>query len=194
MLWWLCCWPPAVTTGSGTGRRAACRLLIGVLALGAAVHGQRVDECATGLHNCHPDATCLDTEDAFVCSCLQGFTGDGQLCDPCEPVEHSTEVSCTGPNHTTVIACAPGYFRTVQTGQLSDACEPRPLAPAPAPAPGPSTVDDAELQREWRQSAPFVALTLVLLAALFVALLPITCLACRAKACPSIHGGDGSPA
>eukprot|EP01043_Picozoa_sp_COSAG02_P013658 COSAG02_NODE_550_length_20437_cov_4.270676_8_plen_206_part_00 len=190
--------PAAVATACAcTGRDARCwrgmrMLLIGMVAFGAAVRGQ-LDECATGVHNCHADAACVDTEDAFVCTCLLGFTGDGQLCDPCGAVEYSTEVSCTDLNRTTVIACASGYFRTVQTG-ASDACQPLPPAPAPTPAPEPSPADDAELQRDQRESAPFVALTLVLLAAIFVTLLPITCLACRAKICPRIHGVDGSPA
>ena len=32
-----------------------------------------INECATGLHNCHIHATCTDTEFAFSCSCLPGF-------------------------------------------------------------------------------------------------------------------------
>jgi hypothetical protein len=43
------------------------------------------------------------------------------------------------------------------------------------------------------ETAPFIALVLVLLACAFVALLPITCLACRAKARKSVHGDDPTP-
>ena len=174
-----------------------CSLLVAVAAVAAHVHGQvdiHVNECASGVHDCHADAACLDTEDGFTCACLSGFTGDGQACDPCIAVEHSTEVSCTDLNSSTAIACAPGYFRTLHPGS-SDTCEPRAPAPAPTPAPEPSEADVAEIRMQQRETAPFVALTLVLLAAIFVVLLPVTCLACRATACPSIHGhgADGSP-
>lgn len=171
---------------------AVCRLLIGSLALAATALGQLdtiTDECTSGMHNCHADAACLDTADAFMCTCFPGFTGDGQRCEPCSAVEHSTEVSCADLNRTTVVACEPGYFRTLQSG-ASDSCEPRSPAPSP-PAPEPSAAEyDDEYRRDQRRAAPFVALTLVLLAAIFVVLLPITCLACRAKACPTIHGAE----
>ena len=39
-----------------------------------------VDECATNTHNCHPDATCTDTDDSFTCQCNDGLNGDGVLC------------------------------------------------------------------------------------------------------------------
>jgi hypothetical protein len=37
-----------------------------------------VDECALGLHECHPAATCRNTPGAYVCACPQGFVGDGR--------------------------------------------------------------------------------------------------------------------
>ena len=39
-----------------------------------------LDECAQNLDNCHPDATCTDTNDSFKCTCNSGFTGDGVFC------------------------------------------------------------------------------------------------------------------
>jgi Calcium-binding EGF domain len=37
-----------------------------------------VDECALGLHECHPAATCRNTPGAYECACPQGFVGDGR--------------------------------------------------------------------------------------------------------------------
>ncbi len=38
-----------------------------------------VQECLLGLHDCHPNATCVNTFDAYECHCNQGFTGDGKM-------------------------------------------------------------------------------------------------------------------
>ncbi|CAG0913973.1 unnamed protein product [Notodromas monacha] len=37
-----------------------------------------VDECRLGLHDCHPDAECLNTRGHFRCACKRGFAGDGR--------------------------------------------------------------------------------------------------------------------
>ena len=39
-----------------------------------------VDECDLGIDNCHPNATCTDTDGSFECSCDPGFTGSGTDC------------------------------------------------------------------------------------------------------------------
>jgi hypothetical protein len=145
-----------VTAGTGAGRVAT---LVGTWALAALVlaapaRGQldlRIDECATGLHNCHADAECLDTEDAFTCTCAPGFGGDGVDCEECAAVEHSVEVSCNDPGLSTVIACAPGYYRTTRPG-VSDSCEPRAPAPTPRPSPEPSPAE-VEEKRQARRGA-----------------------------------------
>lgn len=38
-----------------------------------------VNECRH-MHNCHPDADCIDTEQSFRCACRPGFSGDGHNC------------------------------------------------------------------------------------------------------------------
>ena len=39
-----------------------------------------VNECIEGTHDCHPQATCQNTEGSFTCSCNPGFTGNGSSC------------------------------------------------------------------------------------------------------------------
>uniref|UniRef100_A0A0G4HTB2 EGF-like domain-containing protein n=1 Tax=Chromera velia CCMP2878 TaxID=1169474 RepID=A0A0G4HTB2_9ALVE len=39
-----------------------------------------LDECATGMYNCDPDAPCTNTNGSFTCNCTQGFEGDGVAC------------------------------------------------------------------------------------------------------------------
>ena len=39
-----------------------------------------IDECSNGSHDCHQDATCINTPGQFNCSCHPGFTGDGHQC------------------------------------------------------------------------------------------------------------------
>lgn len=60
-----------------------------------------VDECGLGLHDCHKEAICTNTDGSFSCKCRQGFAGDGKTycnrtCDhPC------VNGRCLGyPNYT----------------------------------------------------------------------------------------------
>ena len=39
-----------------------------------------VDECTTGSHNCHEDATCHNNKGSFYCTCDIGYTGNGTHC------------------------------------------------------------------------------------------------------------------
>ncbi|HJL20195.1 MAG TPA: EGF domain-containing protein [Sandaracinaceae bacterium LLY-WYZ-13_1] len=39
-----------------------------------------IDECATGMDDCDPNATCANTMGGFTCTCDSGFTGDGRTC------------------------------------------------------------------------------------------------------------------
>ena len=39
-----------------------------------------IDECFEGRDTCHSNATCMDTDGSFECTCDNGFTGDGYNC------------------------------------------------------------------------------------------------------------------
>lgn len=55
----------------------------------AYAHCPDVDECGLGLHDCHKDAICTNTDGSFSCKCRRGYAGDGKnncdrTCDhPC---------------------------------------------------------------------------------------------------------------
>eukprot|EP00286_Rhodomonas_abbreviata_P025592 CAMPEP_0181304942 /NCGR_PEP_ID=MMETSP1101-20121128/9444_1 /TAXON_ID=46948 /ORGANISM="Rhodomonas abbreviata, Strain Caron Lab Isolate" /LENGTH=416 /DNA_ID=CAMNT_0023410783 /DNA_START=298 /DNA_END=1548 /DNA_ORIENTATION=- len=38
--------------------------------------------CRDQLDNCHPNATCATSPGSFTCSCKDGFSGDGVICNP----------------------------------------------------------------------------------------------------------------
>lgn len=37
-----------------------------------------VDECGLGLHDCHKEAKCTNTQGSYSCQCKRGFIGDGK--------------------------------------------------------------------------------------------------------------------
>ena len=39
-----------------------------------------LDECETGSHTCHAQATCCNTLGSFNCYCNAGYSGDGKDC------------------------------------------------------------------------------------------------------------------
>ena len=39
-----------------------------------------IDECELGIDNCHVNATCADVIGSFICTCNNGFDGDGVNC------------------------------------------------------------------------------------------------------------------
>ena len=39
-----------------------------------------VDECINGVHMCHENATCSNTNGSYTCHCISGWSGDGINC------------------------------------------------------------------------------------------------------------------
>ena len=44
------------------------------------VFNSDTEECLSDQHNCHPNADCISTQGSFICSCKDGFLGDGREC------------------------------------------------------------------------------------------------------------------
>ena len=40
-----------------------------------------VDECERDMHDCDGNATCTNTRGGYNCSCDNGFSGNGSLCE-----------------------------------------------------------------------------------------------------------------
>ena len=39
-----------------------------------------LDECATGMHGCHAQASCRNTAGSYSCKCNSGYYGNGTSC------------------------------------------------------------------------------------------------------------------
>lgn len=61
-----------------------------------------IDECASGLHNCHSSASCTNTVGSFNCSCNHPFTGDGKTCSLIAGTYVSLILICCAINLTNV--------------------------------------------------------------------------------------------
>lgn len=40
-----------------------------------------INECSDGSHRCADAATCKNTAGSYVCTCVDGFQGDGMTCE-----------------------------------------------------------------------------------------------------------------
>ena len=46
------------------------------------------DECNNGSHDCHSNATCINTAGYFECKCKDGYIGDGRNCTGKDQLKH----------------------------------------------------------------------------------------------------------
>ena len=40
-----------------------------------------IDECAANMDDCHAQASCMNTDGGYTCTCNAGYTGSGQQCN-----------------------------------------------------------------------------------------------------------------
>ncbi|XP_039890326.1 nidogen-1 [Simochromis diagramma] len=72
-----------------------------------------VDHCEAGTHTCSPHAQCSYAGgSSYVCTCLQGFTGDGRSCqdiDECQQSRCHSDAVCYNTEGSFTCQCRPGY-------------------------------------------------------------------------------------
>ena len=74
---------PCLGTSSGICQAQELLIRASQLCLFAYFFLTRIDinECASGLHDCHGSASCTNTVGSFSCSCNNPYTGDGKKCN-----------------------------------------------------------------------------------------------------------------
>ena len=77
-----------------------------------------VDECTEGIHNCHADGMCTNTNGSFYCTCQVGYTGDGINCTGKRslPTLHILEIKLVESQQTSSISLCNLLFAFSQTG------------------------------------------------------------------------------
>jgi hypothetical protein len=77
-----------------------------------------VDECQEASSSCDANSTCTNTEGAYTCECLDGFKGDGYVCNECPG---GAATVCNGRG--TCTGDVDGAYCTCEDGFRGDACE-----------------------------------------------------------------------
>ncbi|XP_050411230.1 signal peptide, CUB and EGF-like domain-containing protein 1 isoform X2 [Patella vulgata] len=70
-------------------------------------------DCEKGKHNCHKDATCINTRRSFRCRCKPGFTGNGKSCqdkDECSNENGGCVHTCINSPGNYTCQCFPGFY------------------------------------------------------------------------------------
>ena len=64
------------------------KIEIGLLDEGLYLFLSDFDECNNGSHDCHSNATCINTVGYFECKCKDGYIGDGRNCTGRDQLKH----------------------------------------------------------------------------------------------------------
>ena len=80
------------------------------------------DECAAGTDNCDDNATCLDTDQSFLCACNDGYSGDGITCDQQTAIwllwGYTTEYNIGHANQDGIFTDVQGGLTFVEVGEF----------------------------------------------------------------------------
>ena len=72
------------------------------------------NECSENMHNCDPNADCINTAGSYICRCRTGFTGNGNACtdvDECSTGIHTCHQNavCTNTISSYTCQCRNGF-------------------------------------------------------------------------------------
>ncbi|CAI8020296.1 Scavenger receptor cysteine-rich type 1 protein M160 [Geodia barretti] len=84
-----------------------------------------IDECECGLDDCDENANCTNTEGSYICTCREGYCGNGRNCtdiDECElGLDDCDEnVNCTNTEGSYICTCREGYCGDGRNCTVSD--------------------------------------------------------------------------
>ena len=53
-----------------------------------------IDECSEGIHECHVNATCNNTQGSYTCTCFRGYVGNGKYCQNLKGWSYFSKIFC----------------------------------------------------------------------------------------------------
>ncbi|XP_056424057.1 fibrillin-3-like [Hyla sarda] len=73
-----------------------------------------INECSTSLHQCHQQATCMNTLGSYLCQCRSGYTGGGFNCSDINECANNNggchpDAVCTNTPGDRICQCKTGY-------------------------------------------------------------------------------------
>ncbi|XP_065844331.1 uncharacterized protein [Oscarella lobularis] len=81
---------------------------------------QNFDECSNSSDSCHINATCENTISSYICTCKQGFTGNGTMCEDIDECKYyvCSESNCTNQDYNCTCRNTIGSYECDCHGQV----------------------------------------------------------------------------
>ncbi|XP_028410394.1 fibrillin-1-like [Dendronephthya gigantea] len=88
---------------------------------------KEMDECASKAHRCHSQATCNNTIGSYTCTCSEGFTGNGKVCEDMNECDVKTyrchsQASCSNTYGSYTCTCNEGFTGNGKVCKDIDEC------------------------------------------------------------------------